>query len=172
MFSSYCISIMIKYIKFSWINRMEGSLPVIHFFILLMSESNKFKDLSTDRTSLEWSFSKHKHHKLMLFIIIFILETSTSYITEGSISSENDSRVIDSSEVDCLDVIKVIVDLQVVRIVGVKSLPLMSDFIESIRCDVWGDGFIASIRTDSGFDVFKRSLQLRNNSKKVSVPQL
>jgi hypothetical protein len=47
----------------------------------------------------------------MLFIIIFILETSTSYITEGSISSENDSRVIDSSEVDCLDVIKVIVDL-------------------------------------------------------------
>jgi hypothetical protein len=46
-----------------------------------------------------------------------------------------------------------------VRIVGVKSLPLMSDFIESIRCDVWGDGFIASIRTDSGFDVFKRSLQ-------------
>ena len=101
----------IEYIKFSWINWVEGSIPVIHFFILFMSESDEFENLPTNRASLKGSFSKHEHHKLVLFVIVLILETSAANIAEWCVSSENDGRVIDRTKVDCLDVIEVIVDL-------------------------------------------------------------
>jgi len=96
----------------------------------------------------------------VLFVIIFILKASATHIAEWGIGSENNCWVIDGTKVDCLDVIKVVVNLEVVGIVCIECLPFMSNFIESICSQVGRNMFIGTIGTNHSFDVSDRSCKL------------
>jgi hypothetical protein len=99
------------YIELSGINGVERCLPVVHFLVLFGSEPDELEDLAANGASLERAFAKHEHHELVLFVIVLVLETGAPHIAERRISSENNSWVVQGSEVDCLNVVQVIVDL-------------------------------------------------------------
>jgi len=96
----------------------------------------------------------------MLFVIIFVLKTCATNITEWSIGSENDCRVIHCSEIDCLNVIKVVINLKVIGIVSVEGLPFMGNFIKGISGQIGRYVLIGTIWTNHSFNMPDRSCKL------------
>lgn len=98
-------------IELPWVDWVEGGLPVVHLLILLGPEPDQLEHLSANGASLQRPFTKHEHHQLVLLVIVLVLKTSAPHVAEGRISSKDYCRVVQSSEVDRLDVVQVIVDL-------------------------------------------------------------
>jgi hypothetical protein len=61
---------------------------VIHLTGEFISESHEFENLSADNTSLKWALSEHQPHKFVRFIIVFVLRSCASNISEWSVSSK------------------------------------------------------------------------------------
>lgn len=61
---------------------------VIHFTGEFISEPDEFENLSADHTSLQRTLSEHQPHQFVRFIIVFVLRSCASNISEWSVSSE------------------------------------------------------------------------------------
>lgn len=68
---------------------VEAGHVVVHFWAVLVSESDEFENLTTLGTSLEWTLSEHEEQQFVTFIIIFIHLSSATNISEWDLRREN-----------------------------------------------------------------------------------
>ena len=93
----------------------------------------------------------------MRFVVVFVLGACAANVSEGSISSEDDQGIVDSTEVSELSILKIIVGLHIEGVGARISLPLSCYFIE---CLLGGLSLNTVVKTSGfcvGFDVLDGS---------------
>ena len=108
----------------SHIDGVEGVLIEVHFGGVLLQQPHQFENLTTTGAPLKRSLLQHKHHKFVLFVIVFVLETSAAYVSEGSISGENDYWIVHCSELDGRKIFQVLEHLKVEGMLSVVGVPV------------------------------------------------
>lgn len=148
-------------VQFEWVNRVEGILVEFHLLVQLLAQTHKLEDLAAHGAALEGAFPQHEHVQFVLLIVILVLEAGAAHITEGSIGSEDDARVVDGAEVGGLHIFCGIVDLQVKRVAAVGCIVLVQLLLERLVCQVGGDVRVRAIRAQSRRNVAIGSVKLK-----------
>lgn len=135
---------------------VEVGRVVVHLRGKFISEPDQFENLAAVHAALQRALPEHQPQQLVGFVVVLVGGAGAADEAEGGVRSEDNSWIIDGSEVGELDSLEIVIGLQVEGVAAEVRLPFRGNLIKTFGSEVGLDAVLDTRGLEGGLDVLAR----------------